>query len=172
MPRPVVPNDYLDTVNLTGSFSELQKVSLRKTFRRTTGRVLQANQSITSNATAAAVEGLSFNVRKGYKYRLEGTILTLTSASGLGLFLNVTGQTSPTMVLTSTAYVAAASATARALSGTTLYDAATASVYKVDLDGFYIPDGNGIATLQADLNTGATPTTIYAGSHLKLIRVG
>lgn len=172
MARPLVVNDFLDNVNMTGSWSELQKGSLRKTFRRVNGKTLQANQSITSSSVVADVAGLDFNVQKGQKYRIEGTILTLTSASGLGLFLTVSGQTSPTVVLTGTGYVAAASATQRALTGTSIYDAATASVFKVDVNGFYVPDGDGVAKLQADLNTGSTASTVYAGSWLKLIRVG
>ena len=171
MPRPVVPNDYLDTVNLTGSFSELQKVSLRKTFRRTTGKVLQANQTATTIAYAD-VAGISFNVQKGQKYRVEGTLLTLgDTTGGIKAQLNVTGQTSPTVVLTGTATLAASSVAQRALSGGVIFSAAGV-IFKVEVNGFYIPDGDGVATLQFAQSAANGISTLYAGSHLKLIRVG
>lgn len=174
MARPTLAtqvNDYLNSLNLCPNFSQIEKGTLRKVFRRITGKVLQSNLTVNSN-TLADVPGITFNVKKGVKYRLEGTMLNLADAtSGIKYALTVSNQTSPTVVLTGTSRLAAATATQRALSGGTIFTAAGISL-QVDINGYYIPDANGVAQLQASTFTGTTAATVYAGSHLKLIRVG
>lgn len=171
MARPLVVNDFLDNVNMTGSWSELQKGSLRKTFRRVVGKSVATNVSLTDD-TYADVPGMSFNVQAGQKYRIEGTLLTLgDTTGGIKAQLSVSGQTSPTVVLTGMAALAASNVTQRALTGGVIFSAAGV-IFSIDVNGYYIPDGDGVMTLQVAQAANSGTSTLYAGSFLKVIRVG
>ena len=172
MTRPIAVNDFMDSLNLTNIWSLLEKGSLGKIFRRVVGKSLLTNATSVTSTGLVDVAGLTFNVRKGQKYRLEGCMLTLGSAvGGVKFSFTVSGQTSPTVVLTGAGVTASTLDVQRALSGGVIYTAA-GIVLKVDINGYYIPDANGVAQLQWNQNTTNGTSTLYAGSWLKLIRVG
>lgn len=172
MARPADEQDFLDTLNVAPSFSALQKSNLRKIFKRTVGKTLRTTQTVASSATYADVPDLTFNVKKGAKYRIEGKLLTLGDAGGIKLQLNVTGQTSPTVVINGVGTLAAAVVAQQALTGGVII-ASTSAFLQVDVNGYYIPDKDGVMTLQFAQNaSNPAASTLYAGSHIKLIRVG
>ena len=169
MARPLVVNDFMDTVNLTGSFSELQKVGLRKTFRRVVGRSLPTALTYTS-ATPVNVEGMSFNVRKGQTYRIQGRFPVSAAAGGVRAALTASGQTTPGLTLVAVGTLAASSIASITTSfGTSLTAAGT--VLMLELDGSFTADGNGVVQLQLGGNTASSTTYAKAG-WLQLIRVG
>lgn len=172
MARPMGPNDFLDSLNLSPIFSSQEKINLGKIFRRTVGKTLRTTQTATSSTTYADVSDLTFNVKKGAKYRIEGKLLTLGDAGGIKLQLNVTGQTSPTVVINGVGTLAAAVVAQQALTGGVII-ASTSAFLQVDVNGYYIPDKDGVMTLQFAQNaSNPAASTLYAGSHIKLIRVG
>lgn len=171
MARPVGPNDFLDSLNLSPIFSSQEKINLGKIFRRTVGKTLLSNVTATTT-TYATVPDITFNVKKGAKYRIDGKLLTLgTTTGGVKAQLVVSGQTSPTVTITGTASLASTIVTQQATSGGVIMNSAGV-ILAVDVTGFYIPDADGVMTLQFAQTAASGTSTLYAGSHLKLIRVG
>lgn len=173
MARPMGPNDFLDSLNLSSIFSSQEKINLGKIFRRTVGKTLLSNVSATTT-TYATVPDITFNVKKGAKYRIDGKLLTLgNTTGGVKAQLVVSGQTSPTVTITGTASLASTIVTQQATSGGVIMNSAGVSpILAVDVTGFYIPDADGVMTLQFAQTAASGTSTLYAGSHLKLIRVG
>jgi len=174
MARPNIATqvpDYLNTLNISPNFSLIEKGVLAKCFRRLSGRSVAANVAATTT-TLADVDGMQFTLKKGSKYRIDGKLLTLGDATGgIKAALTSTGQTSPTIVLTGTADLAASSATQRALSGGTIFSAAGV-IFTVTVSGYIIADGNGTLTLQFAQSAANGTSTLYAGSWIKLVKVG
>lgn len=171
MARPMGPNDFLDSLNLSSIFSSQEKINLGKIFRRTVGKTLLSNVSATTT-TYATVPDITFNVKKGAKYRIDGKLLTLgTTTGGVKAQFVVSGQTSPTVTITGTASLASTIVTQQATSGGVIMDS-DGIILAVDVTGFFIPDADGVMTLQFAQTEASGTSTLYAGSHLKLIRVG
>lgn len=171
MARPSNPNSFLESIKLSPNFTWLEKNALSKTFRRVVGKSLAANVSY-GDTTYADVEGITFNLETGAKYRVEGKLLCLgDTTGGIKAQLSATGQTTPTVVLTGMAALASSNVTQRALTGGVIF-AAAGVIYSVDVSGYYVADGNGTLTLQCAQHADSGTTVLYAGSYIKLIRVG
>jgi hypothetical protein len=134
------------------------------------GKVQGADQTLTS-ATGTTLQDseLILPVKKGRKYRIEGKIFTTgTSATpGMKACLTHTGQTSPTLYGSLT-FVSATALLNEAMTTGTTTGGATAYRH-IDIDGYFIPDGNGTIKFQFAQNTSnAASTVVKAGSWLKL----
>ena len=138
--------------------------------RAVIGKVQNADQTLTS-ATGTTLQDseLILPVKKGHKYRIEGHIFTNgTSATpGMKACLTHSGQTSPTLHGTLTFGSASAVLTESMATGTTT-GGATAYLY-IEIDGYFVPDGNGDIKFQFAQNTSNVANTVVkAGSYLKL----
>ena len=179
MPRPTDATqtpDFLETVNLAGSFSELQKVALRKTLRRVSGKnVVAADQvatSATTGTTFTDVPGMTWNLAKGGKYRINGSLITSANAAGgVKVALTATGVTSLPVIVTEG--VQAAALTAQRVTAFGSIFAATADVMRVEIDGYIEPNARGKLTLQFAQNaSNAAASTLYKGSWVQVLKVG
>lgn len=132
------------------------------------GKVQGADQTINSSTTLADSE-LILPVKKGRKYRIEGKIFTTgTSATpGMKACLTHSGQTSPTLYGSLT-FVSATALLNEAMTTGTTTGGATAYRH-IDIDGYFVPDGNGVIKFQFAQNTSnAGNTVVKAGSWLRL----
>lgn len=134
------------------------------------GKVQGADQTLTS-ATGTTLQDseLVIPVKKGRKYRIEGKIFTTgTSATpGMKACLTYTGQTSPTLYGSLT-FVSATAVLNEAMTSGTTTGGATAYRH-IDIDGYFVPDGNGVIKFQFAQNTSnGANTVVKAGSWLKL----
>lgn len=169
MAHTPVRQDVTNILSDKGWFNEMQRRLLTNIFKRAVVGVVQnADQTITSSTTLADSE-LVLPVKKGRKYRIEGTIFTTgTSATpGMKACLTHTGQTSPTLYGSLTFYSASAVLNEAMTSGTTT---GGATAYRhIDIRGYFIPDANGTIKFQFAQNTSnGGNTVVKAGSWLKL----
>lgn len=176
MPRPTEATqtpDFLETVNQAGSFSELQKVALRKTLRRVAGKnVVNADFTSTSSTTFVDVPGMSWNLIKGGKYRINGSLITSANAAGgVKVALTATGVTSLPVIVTEG--VQAAALTAQRVTAFGSIFAATADVMRVEIDGYIEPNARGKLQLQFAQNaSNGAASTLYKGSWVQVLKVG
>ncbi len=177
MPRPNGTQqypDFVDAIDLAGGFTTSQKLPLSKVFHRLAGRsIIAADVTATSNTTFADVPGMSWNLRKGARYRIRGTLLTAANAAGgVKVALAGTGLTSPIVTIAADGTQAAAVTAQRSTALGSVF-AATADVIKIELDGFIQADARGRLALQFAQNaSNAAASTLYRGSWLQLLRIG
>lgn len=165
-------NDFISSLNLSTNFSLIEKKVLAKLFRRLSGKTVAATQT-TVTSTPADVPGQTFNVRKGSTYRIQGRLpfKAGNATGGVLLGLTASGQTSPTVAITTVATSAGAAVAAQVTSFGTLITTATAALM-VEVDGYFVADGNGVLQLQmAQSVTNATAATLYKGGWFQVLKV-
>lgn len=169
MAHTPVRQDVTNILSDKGWFNEMQRRLLANIFKRAVvGIVQNTDQTITSSTTLTDSQ-LVLPVKKGRKYRIEGKIFTTgTSATpGMKACLTYTGQTSPTLYGSLT-FVSASAVLNEAMTSGTTTGGATAYRH-IDIDGYFIPDGNGTIKFQFAQNTSnGGNTVVKAGSWLKL----
>ena len=179
MPRPTEATqtpDFVAPINLAGSFSSLQKVAINKTLRTMAGKnVVQADVTASSGSTGTTftdVPGMTWNLVKGGKYRINGSLITAANAAGgVKVALTATGVTSLPVIVTEG--VQAAALTAQRVTAFGSIFAATADVMRVEIDGYIEPNARGKLTLQFAQNaSNAAASTLYKGSWVQVLKVG
>lgn len=170
----VLPVDFTHPIKRNGSLNIGVKQVLIRTLRALGGRSIQnGNATAFAATTVVPVSGLSFKVRKGKQYRIQGIILpTSDGTSGMKLGFALSGSSTATGVITYT-YQQAATTTVQQVVANCLNSNST-GVAAVELicyvEGWFIPDVSGIAQLQAGTFTGTTAGSINAGSAVTIYR--
>lgn len=172
MARPTVREDFTHDISTEGSFNVAQKKRIQDAFRKgVTGKVVGSDQTVASSTTLTSLTDLSFNVKKGKKYRLHAVLFTngTGATGGIKATLTHSGQSSPTFYGT-TIYSAVAGQTTESLT-TASATGVAAAVLRVVVDGYFVPDANGMVTVQFAQNTSnGTGAVVKAGSFCRVHR--
>lgn len=157
-PTNITYSDFTSSLQGPTGLGRLAQKALSTVFRRVVGRTVAADVS-NATTTLANVTGLSFNVKKGKRYRVMGELLTAIGTQGLKAAVNITNQTSPTMFINfvHTSAVTTTTATQVTTNGGT--STGLASVLQVSIDGFVVPDANGVLTIQSAAFAAGTALT-------------
>lgn len=170
MARPIVREDFTSVMQEDGGFPLSQKNVISKLFKQgVIGKVLTSDQTVTSSTTLTSVSDLRFNVKKGKKYRIHGVLFAdgTGATGGIKATMTHSGQSSPTLIGTTT-IVSASAVAAEALTTASATGSAVGALI-VYIDGYFVPDANGTITVQFAQNTSdSTGAVLKAGSFVRL----
>lgn len=171
MAHTPVRQDVTNILSDKGWFNEMQRKLLNLIFKKAVVGIVQNTDQTLTSATGTTLQDsqLILPVKKGRRYRIEGKIFTTgTSATpGMKACLTHSGQTSPTLYGSLT-FVSASAVLNEAMTSGTTTGGATAYRH-IDIDGYFVPDGNGTIKFQFAQNTSnGANTVVKAGSWLRL----